>query len=219
MTDTQSRLATRTITLLSTSVGKPAFLGMRRGEEVISGIRKKPVDAPAFEVTTLNIAGDGQADLVNHGGVNKAIYSYPAQHLVHWRETLGYQGDGIHALMGENLSLAGIDETTACIGDIWRWGDVILQISQPRWPCYKLDMLTGIKGMMTKLIKSGYSGWYFRVLEPGTAPASGEIEIVERDPLGITVLEAFNARRDPKLDPDEYARIMSHPKLAEAWNR
>lgn len=221
MTEMQQKPASPgdSLTLLSTSVGSPAFLGMRRGEEVISGIRKRPVDVPEVEVSTLNIAGDRQADLVNHGGKNKAVYCYPADHLPYWRETPGYVGDGVHAPMGENLSISGIDEATARIGDIWRWGDVVLQISQPRWPCYKLDMHTGIRGMMTRLIKSGYCGWYLRVLEPGVAPASGEIEIVERDSLGITVLDAFNARRDPTMPRNEYARIMSHPKLAEEWNR
>lgn len=209
---------TSTITLHAVSVGKPALIGERRGEPVISGIRKRPLTKSQVAVTTLNIDGDGQADLVNHGGEDKAVYCYPSQHLELWRKEIGYEGDGVHAPFGENLSLAGIDEATACIGDIWRWGSVVLQISQPRWPCYKLDMLAGVKGLMTRLIKSGRSGWYFRVLEPGLAPTSGEIEIVERDPIGLTVLDAFNARRDPYLSPEEYARIMSHPKLAPAWS-
>src|SRR5699024_9391731 len=105
--------------------------------------RKRPVLDPELEVTTLNIARDGQADLVNHGGIDKAVYCYPAQHLSHWQTTIGYLGDGVNAPMGENLSISGIDETSACIGDTWRWGYVVLQTSQPRWPCYKLDMLTG----------------------------------------------------------------------------
>jgi len=208
-----------TISLHAVSVGKPALLGERRGEDVISGIRKQPLTTSEVGVKLLNIDGDGQADLVNHGGENKAIYCYPAPHLALWREEIGYTGDGVHAPFGENLSLSGVNEETVYIGDIWRWGTVTLQISQPRWPCYKLDMHSGIKGLMTMLIKSGRSGWYFRVLEPGIAPTSGEIEIVERDPLGISVHDAFNARRDPKLDPGEYARIMAHPKLAPAWKR
>jgi MOSC domain-containing protein YiiM len=215
MTDT----LTSTITLHSVSVGKPVLLGERRGEDVVSGIRKQPLTVSDVAVTTLNIAGDGQADLVNHGGENKAIYCYPATHLEHWREAAGYEGDGIHAPFGENLSLSGIDEQIACIGDIWRWGTVTLQISQPRWPCYKLDMHSGVEALMKKLIKSGRSGWYLRVLEPGTAPTSGEIEIIGRDPLGITVHDAFNARRNPRMDSAEYTRIMSHPKLAPAWSR
>lgn len=207
----------QTITLRSVSVGRPAILGTRRGEVVVSGIRKTPVPTPIVEVTSLNIIGDGQADLRNHGGTDKAVYCYPSDHLPYWLDSIEYRGDGTHAPFGENLATAGTDETAACIGDIWRWGTVKLQISQPRWPCYKLDMHSGVPLLMNRLIKSGRCGWYLRVLQPGSAPVSGEITIIERDPLGITVRQAFDARRHPDLDPDLYHRIMSHPKLANAW--
>lgn len=215
MTDT----AIQTIALRSVSVGKPALLGQRRGEDVLSGIRKQPVDLPMVTVLPTNIEGDGQADLRNHGGLDKAIYCYPSEHLPYWSQSAAYIGDGTHAPFGENLSTIGIDEEAACIGDIWYWGTVRLQISQPRWPCFKLDMHSGVRKLTNQLIKSGRSGWYLRVLEPGTAPTSGKIGIVERDPLGITVRRAFDARRDPKLDSGEYEHIMSHPRLAEAWRR
>ncbi|HEV2072800.1 MAG TPA: MOSC domain-containing protein [Thermomicrobiales bacterium] len=208
-----------TITLRSVGVGKPALLGQRRGEEVLSGIRKQRVTLPTVDVTTTNIAGDGQADLRNHGGFDKAVYCYPSEHLSFWGGTIGYAGDGNFAPFGENLSISGIDEETACIGDIWRWGSVTLQISQPRWPCFKLDMHSGVKALMNQLIKSGRCGWYLRVLEEGVAPTSGEIEIAGRDPLGISVRQAFDARRDPSLDPQRYEEIMSHPGLAAAWKR
>lgn len=208
-----------TITLRSVSVGKPALLGHRRGADVVSGIRKRPLAVAAVDVSATNIAGDGQADLRNHGGLDKAIYCYPSEHLALWQEEIGYEGDGVHAPFGENLSIAGIDEQTACIGDIWRWGGVTLQVSQPRWPCFKLDMHSGVEALMKQLIKTGRSGWYLRVLEPGTAPTAGKIELIERDPLDITVRDAFNARRDPALDPVRYAEIMAHPRLAKAWRR
>lgn len=208
-----------TITLRSVSVGKPALLGQRRGEEVLSGIRKQRLTLPTVDVTTTNIAGDGQADLRNHGGLDKAVYCYPSEHLSFWRETIGYADDDTFAPFGENLSISGIDEETAWIGDIWLWGSVTLQISQPRWPCFKLDMHSGVKALMNRLIKSRRCGWYLRVLEEGVAPTSGEIEIAGRDPLGISVRQAFDARRDPALDPKRYERTMSHPRLAAAWKR
>lgn len=212
-------ITTNTITLRFVSVGKPALLGERRGEKVISGIRKQPLTLPTVDVSTTNIAGDGQADLRNHGGLDKAIYCYPSEHLVFWTETVGYASDGAHAPFGENLSIVGIDEERACIGDLWRWGSVTLQISQPRWPCYKLDMYSDVKALMTRLIESGRCGWYLRVLEEGVAPTSGEIEVIQRDPLGVTVRQAFDARRNPGLEPERYEEIMSHPKLAAAWKR
>jgi MOSC domain-containing protein YiiM len=207
------------ITLRSVSVGVPAVLGTFRSQEIQSGIRKTRVEAPSVEVSTTNIEGDRQADLRFHGGPDKAIYCYPSGHLAYWRDELGYDGDGVYAPFGENLSVTGIDEATACIGDIWRWGTVTLQISQPRWPCYKLRMHTGQPRMVKCFVASGRSGWYLRVLEAGTAPTSGEITIVERDPTAIPVGVAFAARRDPGADPELFARVMSHPKLAEAWRK
>ena len=205
--------------LLEVNVGLPAPLGQRRGEIVLSGIRKRPVTSPEVTVSTVNIAGDGQADLVNHGGRDKAVYCYAADHFPFWKQSIGYEGDGEHAAFGQNLTVAGIDETGIHIGDRLRWGDVLLEVSQPRWPCFKLDMHSGVPLLMKRLIASGHSGWYLRVIESGTAPTSGDIEIVERDPLAITVRDAFDARRDPKMDAARYREIMSHPKLAEAWSR
>jgi MOSC domain-containing protein YiiM len=212
-------MSTDVITLRSVSVGRPALLGTYRGQVIQSGIRKARVDAPSVAVTSTNIDGDGQADLRHHGGPDKAIYCYPFEHLAFWQESIGYGGDSIHAPFGENLSVAGISEDTVCIGDIWRWGSVTLQISQPRWPCFKLRMHTGQPQMVKRFVASGRSGWYLRVLEPGTAPTSGQITIVERDPLAVPVAVAFRARRDPDIDQETFARVMSHPLLADAWRR
>lgn len=207
------------IRLLDVNVGLPAPLGERRGDLIISGIRKLPVETPEITVSETNIAGDGQADLVNHGGLDKAIYCYSADNFPFWRDLIGFEGDGVHAAFGQNLTVSGIDEGTIHIGDRLRWGDVLLEVSQPRWPCFKLDMHSGIPLLMKRLIASGRSGWYLRVIEPGVAPTSGEIEIVVRDPLAITVRDAFDARRDPKMDSERYREIMSHPMLANAWSR
>lgn len=208
-----------TITLRSVSVGQPAVLGERRGVQVSSGIRKIRVETPAVTVSPTNIEGDGQADLRAHGGPDKAIYCYPSEHLPFWNAALGdFIGDQ-YAPLGENLSLRGIDEETACIGDIWQWGNVTVQISQPRWPCYKLQMHTGAGDMINRFVKSGRSGWYLRVLNPGTASTSGTIEITYRDPEGITVGQAFDAARNPDIDSDLLRRINEHPALAGQWRR
>lgn len=208
-----------TIRLLDVNVGLPAPLAERRGEVITSGIRKRPVDSETVIVSATNIGGDGQADLVNHGGLDKAVYCYSADNFPFWRESIGYEGDGVHAAFGQNLTVAGIDETTIHIGDRLRWGEVLLEVSQPRWPCSKLNLHSGVKKLSNQLIHTARSGWYLRVIEPGTAPASGEITIVERDPSGISVREAFEARRDPDFDPDRHQMIMAHPKLAKAWSR
>lgn len=206
-----------TIRLLSVHVGRPAPLAERAGQIIYSGIRKQQVDSPTVAVSRINIAGDGQADRENHGGQDKAVYCYPVDNYPFWKDLIGYEGDGIHSAFGQNLTVEGVDETSVCIGDIWQWGEVRLQVSQPRWPCSKLNLHSGVKRLSIDLIHAARSGWYLRVLETGTAPTSGDITIVERDPQGITVREAFEARRDPGFDAERRKQIWSHPALAEAW--
>lgn len=204
-------------TLRAVAVGKPSLLGRNRQGDVISAIRKSFISGNDIQVRTLNIDGDGQADLQNHGGVDKAIYCYPADHAAYWRDKLGYGGDGIHAPFGENLSTLGVTEEDVCIGDIWRWGTAVLQVSQPRWPCYKLVMLSGHDDMIKRFVASGRSGWYLRVLEPGIAPIDGPIEVVVRDPLEISVHLAFAVKTNG--DDEALAKVIAHPLLADAWRR
>jgi MOSC domain-containing protein YiiM len=203
-----------TIQLVSVAVGTPTVIGTNRQGEVLSGIAKREISGLTVMVRTTNIDGDGQADLKNHGGVDKAVYCYPRQHRQFWIEELGY--DRQEAPFGENLSVVGIDEDDACIGDIWAWGDARLQVSQPRWPCYKLAMHTGHVDMVKLFVAAGRSGWYLRVLEEGEAPVSGSIQLLGRDPAGLTIHQCYRANRG-ELSPEERARVLSHPLLASSW--
>lgn len=206
----------RSITLVSVAVGLPSIIGTNRQGDVTSGIRKHEVDATEVIVRTTNIVGDRQADLRVHGGPDKAIYCYPREHRQYWLDEIGYERAA--APFGENLSTMGIDEDTAQIGDIWRWGTARLQISQPRWPCHKLALHSGRPDMVKRFVAAGRSGWYLRVLEEGVAPTSGTIEIEERDPLGVTVRTSFLAARGD-IDKELFEVANTHPALATAWRR
>lgn len=186
--------AVATISLISLNVALPSYLCERRGQMVESGIRKQPVSTETVNVTTTNIDGDGQGDLRVHGGPEKAVYAYPSEHWGPWTVDLKPATPYGPGSFGENLSLAGILEDDACIGDIWRWGEVRLQICQPRYPCFKLAEVLKRPGVVKAMVANGRTGWYFRVLTPGTAPASGAIELEARDPAGITVAMAHAAR-------------------------
>ncbi|MGC4107487.1 MAG: MOSC domain-containing protein [Thermomicrobiales bacterium] len=129
----------------------------------------------------------------------------------------GYGGIAGEAPFGENLSTSGILETEVNIGDLWQWGDALLQVSQPRWPCFKLAMMAGRLDMVKRFVAAGRSGWYLRVLEEGTAPVAGPITVVERDPLGISVDLAFAVKTNG--DWDAATRVYAHPALADAWKR
>jgi len=204
------------IELRAVAVGVPTVIGTNRRGEVISGIRKHQINGPEVRVGLLNIHGDRQADLRNHGGADKAIYCYPVENRALWVTEIGY--DATDAPFGENLSISGMTEAEARIGDLWRWGTAKLQISQPRWPCYKLALHSGHTDMIERFVASGRCGWYLRVIEEGTAPTIGPITVLTRDPLDVSVAMAFAAARGD-LTPEELEHVNGHPALAEAWRR
>jgi MOSC domain-containing protein YiiM len=201
------------VRLVSVNVGRPAYLGMHRGKPVQSGIAKRPVVADSLRLDWTNLEGDGQADLEVHGGADKAVYAYPSEHLPGWSEELGEELGP--AAFGENLTVAGWLETDACIGDRWIWGDAVLEICQPRWPCYKLGLYRGNNQVMPRLRNSGRTGWYLRVVQTGEVPVGGPIA-VEPHPAGITVMDVHEARLHG-MAQDRLAEMVALEPLAMGW--
>ncbi len=146
--------------------GTPARLDERG---TMSAIRKSQVSAP-WHITDAGLVRDEQADLVHHGGRDKAIHQYPRDHYASWIAELPSLGEHDFApgAFGENLSIANITEADVCIGDVFRAGSAVLQISQGRQPCFKLNARFGEKRMAFLVQKTGRTGWYYRVLEAGT---------------------------------------------------
>lgn len=204
------------IELVSVNVGLPAHLGMRRGQPVLSSIRKSPVTTAMIEVGLENLGGDRQADLRVHGGPEKAIFAYPIEHLTAWTDELKPESPYTPGSLGDNLTVAEIDEKQVCIGDVWQWGSAVLQICQPRYPCYKLALAAGKPQIVKRFLATGRSGWYIRVLEPGSAPVRGPITVLGRDPAGIAVRAAALAVF-ADADPQRRRQIADHPALAESW--
>ncbi len=203
------------IELDSVNVGMPQYLGQHRGRPVTSGITKQPVSGDYLWLDRLNLEGDGQADLKVHGGVDKAVYAYPSEHLPAWSaeldEALG------PAAFGENLTTAGGTEDDVCIGDRWFWGDAVLEVCQPRSPCYKLAIHRGRGDIGRRLRESGRAGWYLRVLEPGRVPVAGPIA-VEPHPMGATVRLVWDAARPGGDVPLEVVEALLHVEpLALSW--
>ncbi len=201
--------------ILSVNVSLPKPLGERAGETVLSGIAKEPVTVARVHVRTLNIDGDGQADLRVHGGADKAIYVYSADHWPWWNEGHGYACKP--ATFGENLTLSGAVESDVAIGDRFRWGDTLLEISQPRAPCYKFAMHAKHENGPLMMTMSARCGWYFRVIGEGDAPvAGGMLERVTQSG-GPTVREAFVAAMHPRSERDLRQRVHDTQALAQAW--
>jgi MOSC domain-containing protein YiiM len=205
------------VRLAAVNVGTPTLLATVRDENVWSGIRKEPVAPEAvLWLSSLNLSGDGQADLTVHGGVDKAVYAYPSEHLAAWSEELG-EGIG-PAPFGENLGTLGVLEHEVHIGDIWSWGSAVLQVSQPRWPCFKLALYRARADVQARMRSTGRTGWYLRVLEAGEVPAAGPIEVASEDPARVSVRDAHLAMNDVHLrDPDLVGAVARHPGLADAW--
>jgi MOSC domain-containing protein YiiM len=203
------------LNLLAVSVGMPAPLGVWRGEPVTSAIRKATVSVPAVAVTETNIAGDGQADLSVHGGPDKAVYAYPADNWPWWKDEAAFESRP--ASFGENLTLQGGDEHAVRIGDRFAWGPVLLEVSQPRSPCFKFAMLTGREDMGGRMTVSGRTGWYFRVLQTGEAPAQGELCRTLTNEEMPTVYEAFIAVMHPRVRSDIVEKTLVAPALSFAW--
>ncbi|MCD0453471.1 MOSC domain-containing protein [Actinocorallia sp. API 0066] len=192
-------------------VGTPAPLGPRR---VLSAIRKEPVTRPSLALGVFGLDGDRQADLSVHGGPDKAVYLYPAAHYGYWTGE-GYDlGPGG---VGENVSVTGPDEHEIRIGDVWAWGEARVQVSQPRSPCFKFGLRAGRKEAVAQMITTARTGWYLRVLRPGTVPTSGELRLLERDERAPTVNELFSTSYAREFDPAELLRMVSTPALADQW--
>lgn len=184
----------------SVNVGAVALLMERNGKSVYSSIAKSPVAVEAIYLTPTGLAGDQQADTrlrdgrQAHGGHEQAVYAYPAEHFGLWARELGQEiGPGA---FGENLTIRGVTEDEARIGEIWKWGEARLQVASPRGPCVKLDYHRGRPkpSMIERMIENGRCGWYLRVLEPGVVPVGGPISVLERPGGAETVAAGFRAQ-------------------------
>jgi MOSC domain-containing protein YiiM len=204
------------VRLVFVNVGQPRVIGATRwGKPIRSGIVKQPVTAASISLDTLNLDGDRQADLKVHGGRDKAVYAYPVEHLPLWNDELGTDfGPGT---FGENLSTTGWLEDDVWIGDIWAWGEARLPVSQSRSPCYKLATITGRPDLLKRMVRTGRTGWYLRVLQPAIVPVAGPIQVIERDPAGISVLQAHRASLPGALDRAEVEAVARVEALAADW--
>lgn len=203
------------IGIRSLNVGKPLDLQFGK-KEVTTGIHKKPVAEPVY-LTIVNFEGDGQADLVNHGGRDKAVCAYPSEHYPHWELELGKPSEV--GAFGENLTLHGITEDELCIGDSFQIGEAVIQVSQPRQPCFKLSLIHDRKDMPVLIQNTGYTGFYFRVLKEGVVSPSDELVHISRPALAITVKEANRLMHHAKDDLDGARKILQLEELSASWRK
>jgi MOSC domain-containing protein YiiM len=200
--------------LLSVNVSLPKEAPYR-GETLYTGIYKQPL-AGRVMLRRLNLDGDGQADLEAHGGPDKAVYAYPCEHYAYWSGELG-RDDFSFGQFGENFTTEGLLEDAVCIGDVYRIGGALVEVSQPRAPCYKLAHKMNLPTFVKQFTKAERVGFYLRVLEEGEVCAGDAITRISGGPEQMSVREVFHLLHFDKRNTAQAQRALRIPALAAAW--
>lgn len=176
-----------------------------RGKEVFTGIFKKPVDQPIF-LNKTDVDGDDVVDRKHHGGVHMACYIYSADHYPFWKEKYSNL-DWSYGMFGENITIKGLNERDFNLGDTYQLGSAVVQISQPRKPCFKLGIRFGTQAILKEYIHADYPGIYLRVIEPGEVKLGDQMVLIEKHPDQIPLLEAYHLQYD--------STVKDHPRMQE----
>ncbi len=200
--------------LLAISVALPTTIDFE-GRSVVSGICKEPVDTPVM-ARKLGLAGDGQADLDAHGGGDKAIYVYSNDNYRYWQQQFEWP-EIIYGRFGENLTVEGMTDEQIHIGDTLTIGALKVQVTQPRIPCYKLGLKMGMADFPRRFLRSGRVGFYLRVLEEAEISVGAAFEVIERDPVGLTIKQIVQALLPGPEHQSVIERALAIKALSAAW--
>lgn len=188
-----------------------------RGKKVKTGIYKYPVNEPIF-LEKEDVRKDHVVDRKYHGGIDKACYLYSKDHYDFWKEQYP-DLDLEWGMFGENLTVEGLDESNILIGDIFEIGDAVVQVSQPRYPCFKLGVRFGSQDIVRKFLESSFPGIYLRVLKQGAVKTGDEIVLKERANNSLSVTEVY-APFTSEIDNTELIeKAIAIPELAVAWRK
>jgi|SRR3569833_1550815 len=200
--------------VVSIHIGKVAPLGPDR---VPSGFIKHAVQGPVT-VASEGLIGDEQADLSVHGGPDKAVYGYGAANYVDWREEYPQHYELlVPGGLGENLAIDGLRENDLCVGDIHAIGTARMQVCQPRQPCFKFALRFNDKHMPKAMVRSGRSGWYYRVLQPGILDPGNPVELIERPNPNFPFSRLVALISFGKVTNAELEQMQDMPGLAVQW--
>ena len=200
--------------ITSINIGTPREVIYAEDRKIKTSLKRSPVKEKIF-LDLLGFEGDQVADPVNHGGRDKAVCAYPANHYFHWKEELSR--DMLPASFGENLTIEGLTEDQIHIGDIFRIGEAEVQCTQPRQPCHKLTKIFKFPKLASRIQELGYCGYYFRVLKQGWLQTGLAVERVHSDEKKISVKAAHYLMYRDKTKYDAIEELMAHPALSESW--
>lgn len=202
--------------LLSVNVGLPRDIAWQ-GKSVHTAIWKAPVQGPRM-VRRLNVDGDGQGDLAGHGGERRAVFVYQMDSYRYWQDQLG-RNDFVYGQFGENFTVDGLPDTEVCIGDRYRIGTALFEVTQPRVTCYRLGIRLNQPEMAALVVKHGRPGFYFRVLDEGQVEAGDEITRVASGPERMSVFEINALLYMPGHPRHQLERALRIPALSAGWRR
>ena len=197
--------------LTSIYCGKVA---MRYGME--TAIDKQPVNTSVY-LSFDGLAGDECADKLHHGGLERALHQYPAEHYAHWQDKYNAADSWQAAGMGENMSSIGMTEQTVYLGDRYQWGEAIIEVSQPRSPCFKLNKRWGIENLSVDMQDISRSGWLYRVIQPGMVSVDEPLELIARVDNAMTITAVCETFFGDPLNTEKLLKLNAQKTLSDSW--
>jgi MOSC domain-containing protein YiiM len=201
--------------IVSLNVGIPVE-AMHGAKPIQIGIFKSASNDKHY-LSSTGLSGDGQADLVHHGGPDKAVCVYFERHFPYWEEWLGNKLS--YGAFGENWTLSEWSEQDLCIGDVLQAGNVVVQVSQPRQPCFKLGIRHERPELTAHVQQTGFTGFYFRVLQEGEIGAGEDLKLVKRHPAAISLAEANRVMYEGKTDLEGMTALLAVDELSDSWKQ
>ena len=200
--------------IASVNIGTPREVIYAEGHKLKTSLKRKPVKEKIF-LDLMGFEGDQVTDPVNHGGRDKAVCGYPADHYSTWEKELSRELPP--AAFGENLTIEGLTEDQIHIGDIFRVGEAEIQCTQPRQPCHKLTKIFGFPKLASRIQTLGHCGYYFRVLKQGWLEKGAAVKRIHLDEEKISVKDAHYLMYRDKTRYEAIEELVAHPALSESW--
>ncbi|MFT5758645.1 MAG: MOSC domain-containing protein YiiM [Alteromonadaceae bacterium] len=182
-----------------------------------TAIDKVSVEGSVF-LSIDGLEGDQCADLDHHGGAERALHQYPLEHYAYWREKYGKAIDWQSPGMGENLSSEGMTENTVCLGDRYQWGEAIIEVDQPRSPCFKLNKRWGLEHLSIDMQEISRCGWLYRVIQSGFVSVDTPLLLIERVPNAMTLHEVCSIFFGDPLDTKGLEKLKKQSRLSSSWS-
>ncbi|KGJ94625.1 MOSC domain-containing protein [Colwellia psychrerythraea] len=181
-----------------------------------TAIDKQPINTNVY-LSFDGLAGDECADKLHHGGLERALHQYPAEHYGYWQEKYNSNSAWQAAGMGENMSSIGMTEQTVCLGDRYQWGEAIIEVSQPRSPCFKLNKRWGIEGLSVDMQDVSRSGWLYRVIQPGMVSVEEPLELIDRVDNAMTITAVCETFFGDPLNTEKLLKLKEQNTLSASW--